>query len=330
MKNSDAGGRRLVRALLAAGLLAVFASQPTEAQDHDLVMFSVDADPKPLKRGCSASLFASFLINGHMDDQLSSGDAEIVFYWADGASPVPAGPGGWSLIGTLPVTWSPADGVFAPGREWPTGFPSVAGSTLSWTVPTSTTTFHLMAEVAYTAAGVTDDVPGNNQVVVPGLPSVEGDCGGGSCCVATSTGLMICNLACLGHDGFRVPRETLICLLRPEVCRPAPIPLCRLIDCNPCLLGLTCPPLPWEVMVRWPEEVLRLELYAGNEPLARSETLPRPIEHGGETYYQVIRFTPQKGVDYSLRSFPGAEAKVGEVYPLALEARQTERGKSGQ
>lgn len=331
MKSLNGVGRRIAPVMLTVLVFAAASVAPAEAQDHDLVMFSFDSNPKPLKRSCSASLSASFLINGHMDDQLSSGDAEIRFYWADGSAPVPTGSGGWNLIGSLSVTWSASDGVFAAGREWPTGFPSVAGTTQSWSVPTSPTSFHLKAEVGYTAAGVVDDAPGNNRVVVPNVASVEGNCGGGTCGTVTPSGIVVWT-SCLDPDVFRIPREDFICLVHPERCKPPRLwpPLCSVIDCNPCFRGLTCPPGPWELLIRWPEEVMRFELYARGERIATSEPLRRPIERGGETFHQVIRFTPEKGIDYSVRSLPGPKAEVGKIYPLTIDARQLEKGKSGQ
>lgn len=329
--------RAVSLALALAWLLAFGAPEAAVAQNHDLVMFTLDADPKPLERGCSASLFSSFLINGHMDDQLSSGDAEINFYWADGANPVPTGAAGWSSIGSLAVTWSVSDGPFAIGREWPTGFPSVATTTKSWTVPTSATSFHLKAEVVYTPAGVTDEVPGNNQAVVPNVPSVEGDCPSSSCCAMTSSGLFICSLACLGRD-ILIPHREFICIVKPELCRPELVrpPLCEIIDCDPCVRGLTCPPFPfpWELLIRWPDEVMRVELFAGDRLIAESKRLREPIEHQGQLFYQVIRFGADSeaaelikklGVEQlALHTVAGPKAEVGKLYPTPVVAREIE------
>lgn len=300
-------------------LLAVLAAPPALAQDHDLVMFTLDASPKPLERGCSASLQASFLINGHRDDELGPGATAIEFYWAPGSAPVPTSPSGWTPIGTLSVGWNPGtDGDFGIGREWPTHFPSASPTTVSWNVPSSGNTFHLRAVAVYTGSE-SDDVPHNNEAVVANVPATDGNCGTPGCFMVG--GVFVC-LAPVDEGIYRIPKEVIPCLLDPDRCGPRlpPLPLCRVIDCNPCLLGLSCPPEPWNILIRWPEEVARFELLANGDPIARSERVRRPVPNR-ERIYQVLRFEPEKGVEYSLRLKAGPRAKRGEVLPLELEVQ---------
>ena len=112
---------------------------------------------------------------------------------------------------------------------------------------------------------------------------------------------------------------------RPRI----PIPLCQLIDCNPCVRGLSCPPDPWEVLIRWPEEVMRVELLWKDDVFAQSEPLRRPIEIDGEVFHQILRVEPREGFregrEYQVLMQPGPEAKEGEIYPLQMRALQKEQ-----
>lgn len=327
MKNSSTAGRYAAPAMAVALAAALLAGVPALAQEHDLLMLSLSADPTPVERGCSATLSANFLINGFDDEGLSSGDVEIVFYRADGASPPPAGTAGWTEIDRLPVTWTAADGPFAPGRQWPSSFPSVAASPgQSWTVPSSGDSFHVKAVVVYKDPGISDLTPGNNERVIT-VSAIAGSCASQSCCTPTAGRLFLCHISCLDR-GILIPREKLLCMIRPELCELPPLDLCDVIPCgDPCLAGLSCPPDPWEVLVRWPPEIMQVELFAGDELVARSELLERPIERGGEIFRQVIRFTPKRGLAYTIRNLAGPKAEPGEVYPLAMEARPIEYGK---
>lgn len=321
---------------LAVGLAVFFVTpHPVLGQNHDLVMLPpVSATPDPLERGCPNSLSARFRINGTNDFVIPSHQVKIRFDYSDGgaASP-PAFPSpAWTSIGELTVTYTPTDGPFAIGRIWPDDFASAAGAAFSWRPPSSPTSFHVRAEVAYLDPAVVDANRGDNSTVsffnsVPGTcPVVHSRC----------TGWAGRNLyVCFELADF-IDLRIVQCLLDPsKPCWPLePFPpICNLVRCPPCLTGLTCPRDPFELLFDSRANDLRIILVTqeGKE-VARMERLRRPIRVGRQTFNQRLQFTPERGVSYYLKVLPGEKTRMDAGHDLKLHLRggRPPMGKKGR
>lgn len=288
---------------------AVILSSAALAQDHDLVMEAVSATPDPLQRGCSAALSASFRVNGLDDFDVPSGGVKINFKWADGSlDPATAS---WTNINDLGVTLAAGE-VLAITQVWPDDF-TAAGTSLGWTVPSTPASVHIRAEVGYTDTSIVDAEIADN-VLVETFPTAEGSCPPvAPTCVRGPLNLWIC-----WKDIFEIdPRivTELRCLTNPEECfRP---PLCRWVDCPPCLNGLSCPPEPFELLIAAQSPELRISLIAGNQEIARAEPMKRPIRDGNRVFNYRLVFTPEKKVAYRIGIMPGKGTKLG--VPLTID-----------
>jgi hypothetical protein len=314
--------RPWLRIISVVGAVLLLSAAVLPGADHDLYLLGLSANPNPLPRGCSTSLSANILINGTQDFTLASGSAEIRFYWANGASamPSPSSSAGWSPAATLPVTWAASDGPFAAGREWPTQFPSMAGASVSWTVPESVSSIYLRAEVVYTAAGVSDEVAANNYMAAA-VSTVEGNCTNVPGCHFVGDDLMIC----LGP--WEIRPEELRCLIDPD-CPPYIFrDLCEI--CPKCCIRYEYDPweFPWEILIGQPDDIMHLELLYEDRLMGVSEPLEKPIRIGRQVYYQVMRLKdmPKKDLDYSLRVIAGPKVEQEMTYPLILNRMPPDR-----
>lgn len=321
---------------LTVGLAAFFVTpHPVLGQNHDLVMLPpVSVTPDPLERGCPNSLSTRFRINGTNDFMIASQQVKIRFHYSDGSAGPPAFPSpAWTLIGELNVTYYPSDGPFAIGRIWPDDFASAAGAAFSWRPPSSPTSFHVRAEVAYLDPAIVDANPGDNSTVTL-FSSVAGSCPlPPGCMVWASTNLIVC----IAPGKLFDPR-ILPCLRKPYPLKPCwPLkpfpPICKFVRCPPCLTGLTCPPDPFELLFDNRANDLRIILVTqeGKE-VARMETLRRPIRVGRQTFNQRLQFSPERGVSYYLKVLPGEKTRmdVGHKLQLHLRGGKQPMGKGGR
>ncbi len=307
--------------LASCVVLLGLAATPVRAQDHDLVMLSpIVADPNPLDRGCTNSLAASFRINGVNDHELDSGQVKIQFHWSDGSlTSTPSFPSAqWNSIGEMSATYNTSDGSFAVSRTWPDDFPSAAGTTRSWTPPSTPTSFYVRAEVSYVDSAIADFRPADNSTVTR-FDSVAGVCSGPPGCVGLAGKRF---LFCGFEDLIRIPVECLKDPLKP--CKPfVPFPpLCGRVPCPPCLTGLSCPG-PWfELFFDNRMSDLRITLVdqKGVE-VANMESLKRPRRFGRRTFNQRLRFQAEKGVRYFLRVSSGERTDLEAGYELPLLLR---------
>ncbi len=180
--------------LAAVVLLAVAVASPASAQNHDLVLepapnitspanstnwhspdIKVGADfgdasiPDIVRRGVTNPLYARFYINGVLDHTVPSGSVEIRFHYRNAlvgeTPPALTAPGsGWTLIGSLPVTYTATDPPFILTKSWPADYPSVTTRHVDWAVPASGNRFHIRAEAVY-PSGTSDDNPGDNVAI---------------------------------------------------------------------------------------------------------------------------------------------------------------------
>jgi hypothetical protein len=320
---------------LAVGLAVFFVTpHPVFGQDHDLVMRPpVSATPDLLERGCPNSLSARFRINGALDSDILSHQVKIRFHYSDGSAGPPASPSSaWTSIGELIVTYTPTDGPFAIGRTWPDDFASAAGAAFSWRPPSSPTSFHVRAEVAYLDPAVVDANPGDNSTV-SFFNSVPGSCPvvPPRCTRVAGRNLYIC------FESFDLIDPRIVrCLWDPsKPCWPLePFPpICKLLPCPPCLTGLTCPPDPFELLFDSRANDLRIILVAqeGKE-VARMERLRRPIRVGRQTFNQRLQFAPERGVSYYLKVLPGEKTRMDAGHELKLHLRggRPPMGKKGR
>lgn len=316
----------LLSGALVVGLVGFFLTpSPALGQDHDLVMLPpVSASPDPLERGCPNSLSARFRINGVDDYLINSGQVKIRFDWSGGSAPSPPAfpSAAWTLIGELTVTYSASDGPFAIARIWPDDFPSAAGIALSWTPPSTPTSFHVRAEVQYVDPAIVDGNAGDNGTVTR-FGSVAGSCppSRAPLCVGFArSSLVICTIA--DFIDFRI----LPCVLNPL--RPCPPfdplpPMCHLVDCPPCLVGLTCPPEQFELLFDNRANDLQIILVSQDgKEVARMETLRRRIRVGRQRFNQRLQFQPEAGVSYHLRVLPGKKTRMDAGHKLQLHLRR--------
>jgi hypothetical protein len=104
------------------------------------------------------------------------------------------------------------------------------------------------------------------------------------------------------------------------------------VDCNPCLSGLSCPPdRSFDVLIEEPRDFLQVDLLGrGGERIARARALEEPVTQGDRTFRQMLSFKAEKGVQYRLEIRPGRASeefaeKMGETMPLNFALR-TEKG----
>lgn len=321
-----------VAAAVVCLLLAVMLAPPTaraQNPDHDLKLLGLSAD-EPLKRTCSNALSASLEVLGIDDIDLPSGAVEVQFSYEHAADD-------WRSIGALTVTFDPAaDGPFAAGRTWPADFPSAGDAELQWRPPSGLAdTVRLRAEAVYTAgAGVEDENPDDNSMTAS-FQTEPATCGtgtgGGRCFFQAALGKTICfrDPDFIDPERLRIEIDRIKCLADPQ-CRPR-IPICRVVGCNPCLSGLSCPPgRPFDVLIEYPPEFLQVGLIGPDgEVIAEARALEEPITRGERTFRQVLSFKAEKGAQYSFDIRPGeaVEAfaqKFGETAALDFELRSRE------
>lgn len=289
-------------AVLAVGLAACLGwPSPAAAQDpcpdHDLFLASVDVT-KISK--CPLPLGATVLVNGHDDHTLGSGDAEILFFWADGTKPQPAKYDAWEweYLGALPIEWT--KGILGKGAKWPLDF-TVAKSRLGWFVPQTPQSFYLRAEVRY-VQDVGDRSPMNDVLVVGPLANeLSPVCFGFGC-------IWPCAIDPIDHDHDFDPSELL--QLRAaaapaggepsEVAWRSPGPLCDLVSCPDCLAAGTCGEERLTLLVGVAAETATVRLLADGETVAESMVLPRPLPHAGRDYPQLLTFSSRPGIAYDL------------------------------
>lgn len=297
-------------ALLAAALVAA----PATAQEHDLILEGLSFSPDPLERGCPASLSASVRVNGLDDFEVPSGGARIRFFWADGSGPVPVAEAGWTAAATLPVTFAAGE-FLAVTLVWPDAFSPVSGSSVSWTVP-GVNSLHLRALVEYTT-GETDDSPADNELVRT-VNTAAGSCGPPPC-----FNFLAHHWLCY-KDFFKdleIIEQLGPCWKNPEDCFGpiTPVPeLCKLIDCPPCLAGLSCPPDRLELLLASRPGDLVITLFGDRQAVATAERLEHPVRRGQRAFNYRLTFRPEQGVTYRLGVAAG-ETTPGDE-PLKLEA----------
>jgi hypothetical protein len=264
---------------------------------------------------------------------IASEQVKIRFHYSDGSAGPPAFPSpAWTLIGELTVTYYPSDGPFAIGRIWPDDFASAAGAAFSWRPPSSPTSFHVRAEVAYLDPAIVDANPGDNSTVsffnsVPGTCRVVPP----HCTRVAGRNLYVC----FDPRDLIDPR-IVRCLWDPlKPCPPLePFPpICKLVPCPPCLTGLTCPPDPFELLFDSRANDFRIILVTqeGRE-IARMERLRRPIRVGRQIFNQKLQFTPERGVSYYLKVLPGDKTRMDAGHELQLHLRggRPPMGKKGR
>ncbi len=253
--------------VLVAGTLFA-AAAPAHAQNHDLVMNSMETNPPSPEAGCFNQVKAHFFIDGLNDYLVPSGGAFVDFTYPNGSS-------------HLTVTYAPSDGLFAIGNEWPDQFASVSDgftdyNSITLFIPAGATQWPVTAHVDY-APGTVDEVPGNNtlqqafDVVTPAS----------------------CSYQPPSHD---------ICKINPAICHMAECdtPGCIRLkfdpdNCPACGFG------PIVITVSLPVE-MQLVAYAGGErEVARSSPMARVEKTGGKTYNQQLVLNYQKGTSYTFK-----------------------------
>jgi Mg-chelatase subunit ChlD len=181
------------RVVVGMALVLAIIAGTVRGEDHDLVLqpapdvtsptpsnwkspdIKVGADfgdaslPDIIRRGITNSVYSRFYINGVQDFTIPSGSVELRLYYRSatiGETPPALSDSTWHAIGTLPVTFVPADGPFVITKTWPTDFPSVTTKSIAWVAPNDGEYFHIGAEVAYLgSSGVADEHIDDNVAV---------------------------------------------------------------------------------------------------------------------------------------------------------------------
>jgi len=315
---------------LASGLEEI---EPAEAgaQDHNLEMRDVSVDPDPLNKSCSNDLTPKVNILGEEDHTVSSGDAEVTWAWVNAnnwSSTSEVDSDAWNQFGTWAITYDKSNGPFAIGRTWPDDFPSMQGRAYSWTPQTRLPgAIYLKAEVNYrNGVDITDDEPSNNRAYQR-IQTEASDCknGGGRCEVFSKVGLTLC-----GDDqGLVVSPGLKDCLRDRELCKPNPIPTCKIApDCPGCLKGLTCPDSEFDIWATVDPELGKIEVIGRDgEVVGRGRRLSDAVEVDGQTFRQILKFEAERGVDYKVRVVPSEKARIAkESYPLEIRVRPSGKG----
>ncbi len=297
--------------ILPAALGLFLGVGPVAAGDHDLRMESITIGDgeNHLKAGCGNWLSASFSVHGVDDYRVDSGEIEISFYYRAG------GDSEWRLIETLPVTFvSP----LVARSTWPQASGSEP-SAIRFVAPSQPTVVDLRAVVAYLA--VEDDASWNNEIVRRVANLEDDDCG------------LVANICvhCLKQwvCGPILPREPLYAGFKRQwvdavaddgsliQVKPG---LCGLVDCPPCVAGLSCRDEPFVLDFRQPAE-LRIALYGNGVRVAEAKRLRRPLELEGQAFHYRLEFEARQGVSYRLAVEPVAQARLTGREPLSIDVR---------
>jgi hypothetical protein len=297
------------------GIGLTLGTANARAQDHDIHVSGVWAEPEPLE--CPSTVYVRLYFAGERDHIVESGDIVVTFEYELN------GTGQWTPFGDLPVLRAESDISFSQGAYWPDDFDSDPNNGVSFE-PQAPGEYRFRATADYTS-GLQDGYPNDNTRLSNSYTAPAG-CGLDFVpieCYEWAKGTILCLNPGMIEEAARIVREW-ECDRYPELpgCGGAVVDICKYVPC----------PLP-------PEEVIEVffdDRYNGlnvaivterGRKVAEVERLRTPVREGGKLYTQRLQFPVTRGEGYYIAIWPGESTRLNVPLPLNMSVRRMRREK---